>query len=80
MKQGRQAYFKRPILIGGVLDGNAMVKLAMWLQGKELYTGTGFLSEIKPEYVTLARQRLAEIPQDPVNPVNELLAQPTLFG
>lgn len=38
------------ILIGGVLDGNAMVKLAMWLQGKELYTGTGFLSEIKPEY------------------------------
>ena len=38
------------ILVGGVLDGNAMVKLAMWLQGKELYTGSGFVSEIKPEY------------------------------
>lgn len=38
------------ILIGGVLDGNAMVKLAMWLQGKEIYTGAGFVSEIKPEH------------------------------
>lgn len=38
------------ILIGGVLDGNAMVKLAMWVQGKELYTGSGFISEIKPEH------------------------------
>jgi cytochrome c biogenesis protein len=38
------------ILVGGVLDGNAMVKLAMWLQGKQLYTGSGFVSEIKPEY------------------------------
>ncbi|RTL40874.1 MAG: cytochrome c biogenesis protein ResB [Burkholderiales bacterium] len=37
------------ILIGGVLDGNAMVKLAMWLQGKTLHTGSGFVSEIKPE-------------------------------
>ncbi|MFG6463787.1 cytochrome c biogenesis protein ResB [Roseateles sp. DXS20W] len=38
------------ILIGGVLDGNAMVKLAMWVQGKQLYTGSGFISEIKPEH------------------------------
>lgn len=38
------------ILIGGVLDGNAMVKLAMWAQGKELYTGSGFVAEIKPEH------------------------------
>jgi cytochrome c biogenesis protein len=38
------------ILIGGVLDGNAMVKLAMWVQGKQLYTGSGFVSEIKPEH------------------------------
>ena len=37
-------------LIGGVLDGNAMVKLAMWAQGKSLYTGSGFVSEIKPEH------------------------------
>jgi cytochrome c biogenesis protein len=39
------------ILVGGVLDGNAMVKLAMWLQGKQLYTGSGFVSDIKPEPV-----------------------------
>ncbi|MCE4556369.1 cytochrome c biogenesis protein ResB [Pelomonas cellulosilytica] len=38
------------ILVGGVLDGNAMVKLAMWAQGKQLYTGAGFISDIKPEY------------------------------
>jgi len=38
------------ILVGGVLDGNAMVKLAMWVQGKQLYTGAGFVSEIKPEH------------------------------
>eukprot|EP01031_Cornospumella_fuschlensis_P049656 gene49656-60785_t len=38
------------ILIGGVLDGNAMVKLAMWAQGKQLYTGSGFVSDIKPEH------------------------------
>lgn len=38
------------ILIGGVLDGNAMVRLAMWLQGKQLYTGSGFVAEIKPEH------------------------------
>lgn len=38
------------ILVGGVLDGNAMVKLAMWAQGKQLYTGSGFVSDIKPEH------------------------------
>jgi cytochrome c biogenesis protein len=38
------------ILVGGVLDGNAMVRLAMWMQGKQLYTGSGFVSEIKPEH------------------------------
>ena len=38
------------ILVGGVLDGNAMVRLAMWLQGKQLYTGTGFIADIKPEH------------------------------
>ncbi|MFT7775366.1 cytochrome c biogenesis protein ResB [Roseateles sp.] len=38
------------ILVGGVLDGNAMVKLAMWTQGKQLYTGSGFVSDIKPEH------------------------------
>jgi len=38
------------ILVGGVLDGNAMVRLAMWVQGKQLYTGSGFLSDIKPEH------------------------------
>ncbi|KQY89195.1 cytochrome c biogenesis protein ResB [Pelomonas sp. Root1444] len=38
------------ILVGGVLDGNAMVKVAMWLQGKQLYTGSGLVSDIKPEH------------------------------
>ncbi|NCT85402.1 MAG: cytochrome c biogenesis protein ResB [Comamonadaceae bacterium] len=38
------------ILVGGVLDGNAMVKLAMWLQGKQLYTGSGLVSDIRPEH------------------------------
>jgi cytochrome c biogenesis protein len=38
------------ILIGGVLDGNAMVKLAMWLQDKQLYTGSGFVADIRPEH------------------------------
>jgi len=38
------------ILIGGVLDGNAMVKLAMWAQGKQLYTGSGFIADIRPEH------------------------------
>jgi cytochrome c biogenesis protein len=38
------------ILIGGVLDGNAMVRLAMWLQGKEIFDGGGFIADIKPEH------------------------------
>lgn len=38
------------ILVGGVLDGNAMVRLAMWLQDKQLYNGSGFIADIKPEH------------------------------
>ncbi len=38
------------ILVGGVLDGNAMVRLAMWVQGKQLYTGSGFVADIQPEH------------------------------
>jgi cytochrome c biogenesis protein len=38
------------ILIGGVLDGNAMVKLAMWAQGKQIYDGSGFVADIRPEH------------------------------
>jgi len=38
------------ILIGGVLDGNAMVKLAMRAQGKQLYTGSGLIADIRPEH------------------------------
>ncbi len=38
------------ILIGGVLDGNAMVKLAMWAQGKQLYNGSGLVSDVRPEH------------------------------
>jgi len=38
------------ILIGGVLDGNSMVKLAMWAQGKQLYSGSGLVAEVRPEH------------------------------
>ncbi|MFG6456642.1 cytochrome c biogenesis protein ResB [Roseateles sp. BYS96W] len=38
------------ILIGGVLDGNAMVRLAMLAQGKEVFTGSGFIRDIGPQY------------------------------
>ncbi|MDR7330895.1 cytochrome c biogenesis protein ResB [Roseateles asaccharophilus] len=38
------------ILVGGVLDGNAMVRLAMWLQDKQLYNGSGFIADIKAEH------------------------------
>jgi cytochrome c biogenesis protein len=38
------------ILIGGVLDGNAMVKLAMWAQGKQLYNGSGLVADVRPEH------------------------------
>jgi cytochrome c biogenesis protein len=38
------------ICLGGMLDGSAMVKLAMWVQGKQLYTGSGFVSDIRPEH------------------------------
>lgn len=38
------------ILIGGVMDGNAMVKLAMWAQGKQLYKGSGLVADIRPEH------------------------------
>ena len=38
------------ILIGGVLDGNAMVRLAMWAQGKQIFTGSGLIRDIGPQY------------------------------
>jgi len=38
------------ILIGGVLDGNAMVRMAMWWQGKQLYNGSGLVADIRPEH------------------------------
>ncbi|RTL23936.1 MAG: cytochrome c biogenesis protein ResB [Burkholderiales bacterium] len=38
------------ILVGGVLDGNAMVKLSMWAQGKQLYTGSGFVADVRPQH------------------------------
>jgi cytochrome c biogenesis protein len=38
------------ILVGGVLDGNAIVRLAMWVQGKQIYTGTGFFGDIPAQH------------------------------
>lgn len=38
------------ILVGGVLDGNAMVRLSMWWQGKQIYNGSGLAADIRPEH------------------------------
>jgi cytochrome c biogenesis protein len=38
------------ILVGGVLDGNAMVRLSMWWQGKQIYNGSGLVADIRPEH------------------------------
>lgn len=38
------------ICLGGLFDGDVMVKLMMWAQGKQIYTGAGTVAEIKPEY------------------------------
>lgn len=38
------------VCIGGLLDGNLIVKAQMWLQGKEVFTGGGMLSEVPDKH------------------------------
>ncbi|MCE4537424.1 cytochrome c biogenesis protein ResB [Pelomonas sp. P7] len=38
------------ICLGGLFDGDIMVKLMMWAQGKQLYTGSGLASDVRPEH------------------------------
>lgn len=39
------------ICLGGLFDGDIMVKLMMWAQGKQAYTGSaGTSAEVRPEY------------------------------
>jgi len=38
------------ICLGGLLDGDLVVRAQMWLGGKTPYTGGGLISEVKPEH------------------------------
>lgn len=38
------------ICLGGLFDGDVMVKLMMWAQNKQLYTGSGMATDVKPEH------------------------------
>lgn len=38
------------VCLGGLADGDLMVKLMMWAQGKQLYTGTGLVADVRPEH------------------------------
>ncbi len=38
------------ICLGGLFDGDVMVKLLMWAQGKQLYTGSGLAADVRPEH------------------------------
>ncbi|GAA4001536.1 cytochrome c biogenesis protein ResB [Comamonas faecalis] len=38
------------ICLGGLLDGDLMVRAQMWFGGKTPYAGSGLISEVKPEH------------------------------
>ena len=38
------------ICLGGLLDGDLIVRAQMWLGGKSLYSGGGMISDVKPEH------------------------------
>ena len=38
------------ICLGGLLDGDLIVRAQMWLGGKTVYNGGGLISEVKPEH------------------------------
>jgi cytochrome c biogenesis protein len=38
------------VCIGGLLDGDLMVRMQMWFNGKSVHTGGGLISDVKPEH------------------------------
>ena len=38
------------ICLGGLFDGDLFVRALTWMGGKQVYTGGGFVSEVKPEH------------------------------
>jgi len=38
------------VCVGGLMDGDLIVRTQMWLGGKTPYTGGGLISEVKPEH------------------------------
>lgn len=38
------------VCLGGLLDGDLLVRGLMWAQGKTIYEGGGLISEVKPEH------------------------------
>lgn len=38
------------VCLGGLFDGDLVVRALMWAQGKTVYSGGGFISEVKPEH------------------------------
>lgn len=38
------------VCVGGLLDGDLMVRLVMWAQGKQPYTGSGLVSDVRAEH------------------------------
>lgn len=43
------------ICLGGLLDGDLIVRAQMWLGGKTPYAGGGLISEVKPEHILSER-------------------------
>ena len=57
------------ICIGGLLDGEMMVRMQMWLGGKSVYTGGGLIADVPEQY------RLAE--NNPTFRANLMVAEGT---
>ncbi|TNF54626.1 MAG: cytochrome c biogenesis protein ResB [Burkholderiales bacterium] len=60
------------ICIGGLLDGNLMVKAQMWFNGKEAFTGGGLIADVP------AQHRLS--PSNPTFRGNLLVTEGTIGG
>ncbi len=57
------------VCVGGLLDGDLIVRAQMWFNGKSAYTGGGLISDVKPEH------RLGE--NNPTFRANLLVAEGT---
>ncbi|RYX94303.1 MAG: cytochrome c biogenesis protein ResB [Comamonadaceae bacterium] len=60
------------VCIGGLLDGDMMVRAQMWFNGKSIYTGGGLIADVAPEH------RLS--PSNPTFRANLLVAEGTRSG